>query len=693
MKTMKRAAMILLALALLAALAVPALAVNPTLGTITIKRDVGYGNGTGDFTLYRLFDATIAFDAEGNAGGIVYTCTDAQKVVDGFDTYFSVGAGNQVTVKDAAVAQDGMLSSEAVAWIKANITALGTKVAPVTKYQHDHYPSQNAGRPYYENISGNDDDGNYHYNLYYKVNDLPFGYYYVDSSVGSVVMIDSTHPDAAIEDKNDVPGFKKEITEVTNADGEVTNPDADGHSEDIQTGAVYDYWSYSEDNHAATVQIGDTVTYTLTVVARKGAENYLVSDRQNQGLTLEPDSVVIKVNGQALSEDNYTVYTAPNPQTLYTMAGDMDAETGLYPYNLYRGENRDYYGDTNGELVHSNIYSSNNRYNTTDGNLFVLFDQDYLDTITTDTTITITYDCVVNKNAQVAFGPNENQGTLMYGHSGSITDYCAVFTARLIVYKYEGEGVSTTFGNVPLSGVKFVLKNSAGKYLHQDESTRAITWVADLADATEFETGGNQVNTTVTKYRHWCLGISNPPSIEDRNRYAGPDEELGTADDFYVGYYYSVPHIYRPGPDGVFDTADDVYVEFTAGAASTYSAGPDGQWGTGDETVSIGDGVIWIDGLTNGTYTLVETYALPGYNRAADIEVKIDNNTPSNDDNGLPSRNSYQRLKVQADVANKTGSLLPSTGGMGVTIFYVVGAVLILGAGYLLLRKRRTGNE
>ena len=43
-------------------------------------------------------------------------------------------------------------------------------------------------------------------------------------------------------------------------------------------------------------------------------------------------------------------------------------------------------------------------------------------------------------------------------------------------------------------------------------------------------------------------------------------------------------------------------------------------------------------------------------------------------------------------MANKTGSLLPHTGGIGVTIFYVAGTVLILGAGYLLLRKRRTEN-
>ena len=44
-------------------------------------------------------------------------------------------------------------------------------------------------------------------------------------------------------------------------------------------------------------------------------------------------------------------------------------------------------------------------------------------------------------------------------------------------------------------------------------------------------------------------------------------------------------------------------------------------------------------------------------------------------------------------VLNKTGSLLPSTGGIGTTIFYVVGGVLVLGAVVLLITKRRTSVD
>ena len=50
---------------------------------------------------------------------------------------------------------------------------------------------------------------------------------------------------------------------------------------------------------------------------------------------------------------------------------------------------------------------------------------------------------------------------------------------------------------------------------------------------------------------------------------------------------------------------------------------------------------------------------------------------------------SKQEGSLSADVVNKQGSILPSTGGIGTTIFYVVGVVLMLGAGVLLITKRR----
>ena len=88
-----------------------------------------------------------------------------------------------------------------------------------------------------------------------------------------------------------------------------------------------------------------------------------------------------------------------------------------------------------------------------------------------------------------------------------------------------------------------------------------------------------------------------------------------------------------------------------------------------------------MDGLTGGTYILIETDPLPGFNRAPDIRVTI------------PSANNQNSWRTQVNVANKTGTLLPSTGGAGVAMFYELGlAALAIGA-ILMMLKKHSGSR
>ena len=77
-------------------------------------------------------------------------------------------------------------------------------------------------------------------------------------------------------------------------------------------------------------------------------------------------------------------------------------------------------------------------------------------------------------------------------------------------------------------------------------------------------------------------------------------------------------------------------------------------------------------------YTIEEIQTPKGYNKinpsSVNVNVSADNS-----------------LKV--DVLNQTGAELPSTGGIGTTIFYVLGAVLVVGAGVLLVTKKRMSNQ
>ena len=87
-------------------------------------------------------------------------------------------------------------------------------------------------------------------------------------------------------------------------------------------------------------------------------------------------------------------------------------------------------------------------------------------------------------------------------------------------------------------------------------------------------------------------------------------------------------------------------------------------------------------GLADGTYHLVETEAPAGYNPlTAPVPVTV-----------AGSSTDTTKLSVTAEVENKTGTTLPTTGGMGTTVFYVLGAVLVLGAVVLLVTKKRMSD-
>jgi len=102
--------------------------------------------------------------------------------------------------------------------------------------------------------------------------------------------------------------------------------------------------------------------------------------------------------------------------------------------------------------------------------------------------------------------------------------------------------------------------------------------------------------------------------------------------------------------------------------------------------ITDSDGAATFVGLEDGQYYLEETKAPDGYNLLKDpVAVKIDGKDATVD-NTTP-------LTVNQPVANSTGSLLPSTGGIGTTIFYAVGAVLVVGAGVLLVTKRRMSGQ
>lgn len=128
------------------------------------------------------------------------------------------------------------------------------------------------------------------------------------------------------------------------------------------------------------------------------------------------------------------------------------------------------------------------------------------------------------------------------------------------------------------------------------------------------------------------------------------------------------------------------------------------------------DTAFTFKGLDAGEYKLSETKTPQGYNTADDIIFKIvaaydttsdapkltglevqdeQGNVISQGDNATFTVNTTgddadkQYGNITTKIQNMKGSTLPSTGGMGTTLFYVVGAILAVGAAVLLVAKRR----
>ena len=112
-------------------------------------------------------------------------------------------------------------------------------------------------------------------------------------------------------------------------------------------------------------------------------------------------------------------------------------------------------------------------------------------------------------------------------------------------------------------------------------------------------------------------------------------------------------------------------------------------------------------GIDDGEYKLVETLAPDGYNKMEDqyFTVSATHDAVANDPkltglNGTAAKDSTIQLtgvvengSLTTEIVNQSGTVLPSTGGMGTTIFYVVGGGLMAVAVVLLVTKKRMENK
>jgi fimbrial isopeptide formation D2 family protein/LPXTG-motif cell wall-anchored protein len=379
--------------------------------------------------------------------------------------------------------------------------------------------------------------------------------------------------------------------------------------------------------------IGDTVAFQITgqVPNYTGYDKYfyVINDTLSSGLTFDgPQNVVVKVGETTLTNNaDYVVYS-----------GDDAA-----PHTF--------------EVAFKNIKG-----------------------FEIGTAITVTYTATVNTSAAIGSPGNKNETDVTYSNNPnnsshgnpstnpkpdqdvptgtSAKDVTVTYVAELDLTKYKdaiGENNLLAGATFTLTGTANVVKGKgsdifvedpAGAYWKLKDGTYTTTAphgdIKDSDDNVKVESNESSYDSTTTKY--------------------------------------ALQHV----------------TEYEAGEEVVFMQGTSGD-----------DGKITFTGLGAGTYTLTEVVTPTGFNTADPITFTIvidvpatittgDEDATYSVENVSPATASISLHDSDAtcgiyetNVIDKSGSVLPSTGGIGTTIFYVLGAVLVLGGGILLISRRR----
>lgn len=190
------------------------------------------------------------------------------------------------------------------------------------------------------------------------------------------------------------------------------------------------------------------------------------------------------------------------------------------------------------------------------------------------------------------------------------------------------------------------------------------------------EYGNNPGDTTTTKPSE----VKTPTYALDINKTkAGTDARLAGAK-------------FKLYKDSTNSEANVVKVEGTNG---NYVVDPTSDNTVFESVASIDDKNynLHVNGLAAGTYYLVETEAPAGFNKLTDpIKVNIAKSATGDVNDWTLSKNDDKEDDKIIDVENSTGSILPSTGGMGTIAFTVVAALLVLGVAVSFIRDRKKEN-
>lgn len=261
--------------------------------------------------------------------------------------------------------------------------------------------------------------------------------------------------------------------------------------------------------------------------------------------------------------------------------------------------------------------------------------------------------------------------------------------------------------------LKINWRNEDGTFKYDSPTDITVTYFAKVLDTAVIAGEGNK---NIAKLTYYAIDPDDPDNPDDPKPYEDVETSETTTYVYALGFHKV---------DGADKTKNLSGAEFSVKLGETTIgavANQDGTYSyTKDNTVdgytttftSDANGLIVIKGLKEGNYTVTETKAPAGYNLLPDsvnIEAVMSDSvvytketTTYYDANGNKVNEevtggttvtaTYPVPVAELIVENNSGSELPSTGGIGTTIFYVIGGILVVSAGILLVAKRRMRGQ